>query len=423
VPERPPLPKPERLNRNALTVAAVIMGTLVVAAVIFMPPGRPAAGSGIQPAPIPATGTFLDQPVAGPFKVPATPPAGAAPGTPMSAPIAGAPPAIAAPDPYAAASPAAPVPPVLLPSTPPPNPRRVAYEAALSAPLTASEARRVASASANGPLTIASAASTGEVAMDPTPATAPTAEASAPNAPPTRGLVGGPPNLASSHDHFLATARAARTTVVQTSVAPAPGPFALLAGTMIPAVLVTEVNSDLPGEVLAQVARDVFDSRTQRQLLVPKGARLLGVYEHEVGAEQRRLLVAWTRLIFPDGRSVPLPALQAKDRSGAGGLTDRVDRHEGRVFGTAALLSLIGAGAQLAQPKGGYGAWGSAPSTGQIMAGATGQQLADVATQMLRRDLDVRPTIRVRQGMPFNVFLNVDLTFAAPYVAAPDAEP
>ena len=85
------------------------------------------------------------------------------------------------------------------------------------------------------------------------------------------------------------------------------------------------------------------------------------------------------------------------------------------MFGTAALLSLIGAGVQLSQPHGGYGPWG-APSAGQAAAGAVGQQLAGVATQLLQRDLDVQPTIRIRQGAPFNVFLNADLTFPGPYL-------
>ena len=119
-------------------------------------------------------------------------------------------------------------------------------------------------------------------------------------------------------------------------------------------------------------------------------------------------------MIFPDGRSIALPGLPAKDRAGAGGLHDQVDQHGRRVFGTAALLSLITAGAQLAQPNGGYGPMGY-PSPGQIAAGAVGQQLSEVSAQLLRRGMDVPPTIRVRAGMPFNVFLNADLTFPGPY--------
>jgi type IV secretion system protein VirB10 len=218
------------------------------------------------------------------------------------------------------------------------------------------------------------------------------------------------------HGRFMADAGRRSATVLATAVDPAPGPYALQAGTMIPAVLVTEINSDLPGEILAQVSRDVYDSRTQETLLIPKGSKLLGKYDNQIAVAQDRLLVAWTRVIFPDGRSISLPGLATKDGAGAGGLRDQVDEHRGRVFGTAALLSLITAGAQLSQPNGGYGAWGAYPSAGQIAAGAAGQQFAEVAAQMLRRNMDVQPTIRIRQGMPFNVFLSMDLTFAEPWM-------
>jgi type IV secretion system protein VirB10 len=151
--------------------------------------------------------------------------------------------------------------------------------------------------------------------------------------------------------------------------------------------------------------------------LLPKGAKLLGRYHDQIGVGQNRLLLAWTRVLFPDGRSITLPGLPTTDPAGAGGVADQVDRHGRRAFGTAALLSLIGAGAQLSQPRGGYGPWGT-PSAGEVAAGAVGQQLAMVATQLLQRDLDVQPTIRIRQGMPFNVFLTADLTFPGAYEPA-----
>jgi type IV secretion system protein VirB10 len=203
--------------------------------------------------------------------------------------------------------------------------------------------------------------------------------------------------------------------LVHAAVEPAPGPCAIQAGTVIPAVLVTAIDSDLPGDVLAQVARDVYDSRTQQTLLIPRGSRLIGHYDTRVGAGQDRLLVSWTRVLLPDGRSVTLPGLETKDRAGAGGLHDRVDRHTGRTLGTAALLSLIGAGVQLSQPRGGYGPLGVYPSPGQVAAGTVGQEFADVATQMLRQNIGLPSTVRIRQGMPFNVFLTTDLAFETPY--------
>ena len=108
-----------------------------------------------------------------------------------------------------------------------------------------------------------------------------------------------------------------------------------------------------------------------------------------------------------------LPTLESKDASGTSGLADRVDAHAGEALATAALLSAIGAAAQLSQPYGGY------LSQGQVVVGAAGRQMADVTQEILRRGLDARPTIRIRQGMPFNVFLAADLTFAGPYAAQP----
>jgi type IV secretory pathway VirB10-like protein len=218
-------------------------------------------------------------------------------------------------------------------------------------------------------------------------------------------------------DRFARLAGSARPTTIRTSIEPAPGPLAIQAGTLIPAVLLTGIDSDLPGDVLAHVARDVYDSRSMRSVLIPKGSKLLGKYEDQVGLGQDRLLIAWTRIVFPDGRSVALPGLETKDRTGAGGLHDRVDRHMGRAFGTASLLSLIGAGLQLSQAQGATSPFGSYASPQQVAAASVGQELAQVATQMLRRDLEVRPTIRIRQGMPFNVFFNVDLAFEESYLA------
>lgn len=424
VPERPALPKPERLNRNALTVAAVIMGVLVLAAVVFVQPGRPpdaAAPRSVMPPDV-AQGTFLDQPVAQPAgtRPGSVPGASALDSILLSEQSAGygRPSAHAAggdpfaSDPYGATYATTPAP----PATPrPPDPRVEAYRAALAAPL-------VASAATAQHARMPAAWETFDLQQDAGQGMTPEHA--------VHGAVAHSPNLGgwsapsgsgagvgtSRHQRFVADAARPAATVIRTSVVPAPGPYAIQAGAVLPAVLMTEINSDLPGEVLAQVARDVYDSRTQRAILIPKGSRLLGRYDHQIAVGQDRLLVAWTRVIFPDGRSVSLPGLQTKDRAGAGGLHDRVDNHTRQLFGTATLLSMISAGAQLSQPNAGYGAFGAYPSPGQVAAGAAGQQLAEVAAQMLRRNMDVQPTIRIRQGTPFNVFLNADLTFPAPYL-------
>ena len=425
VPERGAPPKVERLNRNALTIAAVVMGILVIAAVVLVPTPRADNPSALRPVAPPAQEpTFLDQASPsemGSRRLSAEDEAAAqrvaraaldsaamanqlsgrgmsygagrtanAGGGSISS--AGA---MDVPQGYVIQVPH-------VPTAGIEDSRAAAYRAAVMAAPTI----RVAEADAQD-----------------TPALM--VEQSSSQAGSIRGTAGSASSAVSDvptgrerFRQFLGDVRRPTASAARAVLEPAPGPYTLQAGTMIPAVLVTEVNSDLPGDVLAQVSRDVYDSRSQRTLILPKGAKLLGRYHDQIGVGQNRLLLAWTRVLLPDGRSMSLPGLPTTDQAGAGGIADQVDRHARRRFGTAALLSLIGAGAQLSQPHGGYGPWG-APSAGETAAGAAGQQLAGVATQLLQRELDVQPTIRIRQGMPFNVFLIADLSFPGPYSSQP----
>ncbi len=187
--------------------------------------------------------------------------------------------------------------------------------------------------------------------------------------------------------------------------APAAG-GTVAAGTLISATLLTAVDSGLPGPLLAQVSRDVYDG-TLRQVVIPRGTRLLGRYQDQVAAGQNRLLVAWTRFLFADGGSVEVAGLPAADATGAAGLPAQTDNHLRRVFGDAVLLSLLGAGAQLSQPA--ASGFATAPSSQQVAAAALGQELSSVGLELVRRDLAVQPTLRVPAGTPFFVFVTADL--------------
>ena len=165
-------------------------------------------------------------------------------------------------------------------------------------------------------------------------------------------------------------------------------------GTLIPAVLETAINSDLPGYVRAVVSSDIrsFDGS---RVLVPRSSRLIGQYKSGVAAGQTRAYVMWTRLIRPDGVSVAL-ASPAVDAAGQTGLTGTVDGHFMKRFGSALLLSVVGGASTLA----GGGA-------GLIMSG--GQSAASVATS---QNGQIPPTIKVRQGQPIRVFTAKDLDFS-----------
>jgi len=191
-------------------------------------------------------------------------------------------------------------------------------------------------------------------------------------------------------------------------------PYELKAGTVIPAVLISGINSDLPGEVTAQVRENVYDTASGRHLLVPQGSRLVGTYDSQVAYGQRRMLVAWQRLLFPDGSSLNLQGAPGADAGGYAGFNDRVNNHYGRIFGGAILMSLLGAGAQLSQPQQGARE-GSAPDASQIIAAQLGQQMSEAGRELVRKGLNVQPTLEIRPGYAFNVMVVKDVVLERPY--------
>ena len=178
-------------------------------------------------------------------------------------------------------------------------------------------------------------------------------------------------------------------------------PFQALAGTIIPASLITGLNSDLPGTLVAQVTQNVFDTVTGRHLLVPQGARLLGRYQSEVAFGQDRALIVWDRLIFPDGSSLRIDALPGSDASGYSGLSDKTDNHWGRIWAAAGLATLLGVGTELASDSDDE-LVRALREAGQDTVARTGQRIVD-------RQLNVQPTIRVRPGAQLRIIVTRDL--------------
>jgi type IV secretory pathway VirB10-like protein len=196
-----------------------------------------------------------------------------------------------------------------------------------------------------------------------------------------------------------------------------PSPYELHSGSVIPAVLLTGINADLPSTIVAQVRNDVFDSVTGRYLLIPRGTRLVGTYDNRIVQGQRRVLVAWTRLLYPDGSSVDLLGMPGTDAVGYAGFGANVDEHLNKVFTSALLLSIIGAGAQLSQPQQTSSLY-AAPSVGQTIAGAVGQQIGNTSIQLTQRQLEIPPTLEVPPGYLFNVLVDRDIVLTASYSQA-----
>ncbi|MBV9719213.1 MAG: TrbI/VirB10 family protein [Candidatus Eremiobacteraeota bacterium] len=199
-----------------------------------------------------------------------------------------------------------------------------------------------------------------------------------------------------------------------------PSPYELHAGSIIPAVLLTGINAALPGTIVAQVRNDVFDSVTGRYLLIPRGTRLVGTYDNRIVQGQCRVLVVWTRLLYPDGSSLDLLGMPGTDEAGYAGFGANVDEHLNKIFTSALLLSIIGAGAQLSQPQQSSSLY-TAPSVGQTIAAAFGQQIGNTSIQLTQRELEIPPTLDVPPGYLFNVLVDRDMVLTTPYdgVGAP----
>lgn len=185
------------------------------------------------------------------------------------------------------------------------------------------------------------------------------------------------------------------------SLVPSPSTSVLQAGSIIPAALITGIRSDQPGLVTAQVTENVYDSLSGRRLLIPQGARLIGDYASDVGFGQRRVLLAWNRLILPDGRSIVLERQLAADPSGYAGLEDEVDYHWGGVVKAALVSTLLGVGSEL----------GSGGDSDLVRALRRGSQdsVNRAGEQIVARELDIRPTLTIRPGYPVRVLVTRDI--------------
>ena len=191
-------------------------------------------------------------------------------------------------------------------------------------------------------------------------------------------------------------------------------------GAVIPSVMVTGINSDLPGNIIAQVSQNVWDTATGRQLLIPQGSKLFGVYDSRVVYGQERVLVAWNRLVFPDGSAFTLGAMPGNDMAGYAGYTDKVNNHYFRIFGSAVLMSLISGGMAYSMDtlsSNNNTGMNSAPSMQDEMASALAAQLGQTTMQLLQKNLNIKPTLEIRPGYQFNVIVTKDLVFQKPYAA------
>ncbi|AFU46572.1 MAG: TrbI/VirB10 family protein [Burkholderiaceae bacterium] len=182
-------------------------------------------------------------------------------------------------------------------------------------------------------------------------------------------------------------------------------PYQVMAGTVIAGALVTGIKSDLPGDVIGTVTEPVYDTATGKFLLIPQGSRLLGKYNSQVSYGQSRVQVVWSRIILPDTSSLKLDNPAGTDPAGYSGLEDGVDWHWDRVFAGAALTTLLGVGAELAEPE------NRQNGNRIVIAGRDSAQdsINQVGQEMTRRNMSIQPTLTERPGLPVRIIVNRDL--------------
>lgn len=233
---------------------------------------------------------------------------------------------------------------------------------------------------------------------------APTAPAAAPATDLASLGLAPQPATPSAQDRQLAFLNQApdKRTVSPDRVAAPASVNVLQAGAVISAALITGIRSDLPGQITAQVTENIYDSPTGRVLLIPQGTRVIGQYDSGVGFGQRRILLVWNRLIFPNGRSIVLERQPGADAEGYAGLEDGVDYHWGELFKAAALSTLLSVGAEA-------GSSGQESDIVRALRNGASDSISQTGQQIVQRQLNIAPTLTIRPGLPVRVIVTRDL--------------
>jgi type IV secretion system protein TrbI len=184
-------------------------------------------------------------------------------------------------------------------------------------------------------------------------------------------------------------------------------PYEVKAGSILPGVLITGINSDLPGQITAQARENVFDTVSGRYLLIPIGSRFIGEYDSKISYGQERVLVVWTRIIMPNGNSISLENMPGIDLSGYAGVSGSVNNHYGKLITGVVLGSILGAGAQVA--VGGQGTTVSPPSFGQLFTAGAATNLNQAGQRITEKNLNLQPTIGADPGQKINIFVTKDM--------------
>lgn len=186
--------------------------------------------------------------------------------------------------------------------------------------------------------------------------------------------------------------------------------YELSAGTVISGVLTSGINSDLPGNILAQVSENIYDTATGAHLLIPQGTKVIGEYDSHVVYGQNRILVVWKRLIYPDGTSLNLGGLIGSDQSGYSGLKQKIDNHYSRMIGAALFASVFVAAGKIATENDKDKDGNESKAAEAVM-----EQMSSLGARLAERNMNVAPTLRILPGYRFTIITTKDMAFAEPY--------
>ena len=181
-------------------------------------------------------------------------------------------------------------------------------------------------------------------------------------------------------------------------------PYEIKVGSIIPAVLITSINSDLPGGIMAQVRENVYDSITGKYLLLPQGAKIYGIYDSNISYAQNRILIVWQRIVLPNGESIALENMPGVDLSGSAGLRDKTNYHSLQLLRGVVLSAVFGAGTAIVT----YEKDGDNDYVREAGRGA-GENIDTIGQKMADKDLNRQPTIEIRQGYKFNILVHKDM--------------
>ena len=215
----------------------------------------------------------------------------------------------------------------------------------------------------------------------------------------------GDPNMQQHKTDFLARDGVNTSTYLNQPVVPPRSPYEIKAGTIIPASLLSAINSDLPGQIIGQVRENVYDTVTGNYLLIPQGSKLLATYDSAVSYGQERVLFCWNRLVRPDGVSISLECMPGADLAGSSGATDDVNHHWWRIITGVALGTLLSATADRAAGN----VTGYQPTVAQSWAMNAGGAVNQAGQQITQKNLAIQPTITVRAGYSVNVIVTKDI--------------